>query len=130
MTSPASAWEFRAGLPCLLTHEEPALTVELTHDPTQPLYSITLRRDEPWPDAPIFSIEFENGPVISTPLHALTEGGRALSVADRGFGNVIAGLIAGGTAVAQLGDVRVPFSLNGAADPARDYAACVPPVGA
>lgn len=130
LATPATAWEFTPGLPCLLTHAEPGLEVELTHDPTQPLFSITLRRGEPWPDAPVFSIAFENGPVISTPLHALTEDGRALSVADRGFGNVIAGLVAGGTAVAQVGDVTVPFSLSGAAEPTRDYAACVPPVGA
>lgn len=130
LASTASAWEFTPGLPCILTHEEDGLEVELTHDPTQPLYAITLRRETPWPEAPVFSIAFANGPIISTPLHALTEGGRALSVADRGFGNVIAGLIAGGAAQARLGDVSVTFSLDGAAEPTELYAACQPPLGA
>lgn len=127
---PAAAWEFTPGLPCLLTHVEQGVEVELTHDPTQPLFSITLRRSEPWPDAPVFTMSFENGPTISTPWHALSEGGRALSVADRGFGNVIAGLLGGGQAEAQLGDVTETISLSGADDPTRDYAACQPPIGA
>ncbi|MCH2078377.1 MAG: hypothetical protein MK180_16130 [Rhodobacteraceae bacterium] len=130
LAGPAAAWEFTLGLPCVLTHAEPGLEVELTHDPTQPLYSITLRRDTPWPDAPVFSIAFANGPTISTPLHALSESGRAVSVADRGFGNVIAGLIAGGAAQARLGDVTATFSLDGAAGPTQDYATCQPPLGA
>ncbi|MEM8593174.1 MAG: hypothetical protein AAGF13_11680 [Pseudomonadota bacterium] len=126
LASPAAAWEFTPGATCVLEHEEAGLEVTLTHDPEQPLYSITLRRGEPWPEADVFSIAFSNGPTISTPLHAITEEGRALSVADRGFGNVIAGLIAGGTATAFLGEVAETFSLTGAAEPTRAYAECRP----
>jgi len=91
MPSTAAAWEFTPGLPCLLTHGEQELDIELTHDPLAPLYTITLRRAQPWPDGQVFSIAFEGGVTISTNRQVISEGGRALTVSDRGFGNVIVG---------------------------------------
>ena len=126
LATPATAWDFTPGLPCLLTHEEPGLEVLLTHDPTQPLYSITLTRSEPWGAGDVFSIAFDNGPMISTNWQERSADGRALTVTDAGFGNVIAGIVAGGTATAILGDDSVSFSLAGAAEPTLDYARCEP----
>ncbi|MEM1238066.1 MAG: hypothetical protein AAGI10_13945 [Pseudomonadota bacterium] len=124
--TPAATWEFTPGLPCLLTHEEPGLEVTLTHDPTQPLYSITITRQAPWAAGDVFSIAFGNGPTISTNRQEISDEGRSLTVSDRGFGNVIAGIAAGGTATATLGADSVSFSLADAAEPAFDYAACEP----
>ncbi|MEO0485946.1 MAG: hypothetical protein AAF092_08545 [Pseudomonadota bacterium] len=128
--SPAAAWDFMPGLPCLLTHSDPALDIALTHDPTQPLYTIALTRDAPWPEGESFSLAFANGITISTPFHALTNDGRTVTVADRGFGNVIIGLMSGGIATAILGPEAVPFSAIGAAEPTRAFAACTPPPAA
>ncbi|MEM9438222.1 MAG: hypothetical protein AAGA15_14385, partial [Pseudomonadota bacterium] len=88
LASPAAAWEFTPGPPCLLTHAEQGIEVELTHDPSAPLFTITLRRAEPWPEGGVFSISFAGGATISTDRQTLSDGGRALTVADRGFGNV------------------------------------------
>ena len=126
LATPAAAWDFAPGLPCLLTHEEPGLEVLLTHDPTQPLYSITLTRSQPWGAGDVFSIAFDNGPTISTSRQERSADGRALTVSDAGFGNVIAGIIAGGTATAILGDDSVSFSLSDAAEPTLNYARCEP----
>ncbi|MEL6913723.1 MAG: hypothetical protein AAFP13_04425 [Pseudomonadota bacterium] len=123
---PAAAWDFTAGTPCTLTHAEPPLEVILTHDPAAPLYTITLRRSEPWPVGGIFSITFEGGITISTNRHVLSEAGRALTVADRGFGNVIDGMVTSPRAIARLEGVEERFSLTGAAEPARALEACQP----
>ncbi|MEL7300519.1 MAG: hypothetical protein AAFM92_09075 [Pseudomonadota bacterium] len=123
---PAAAWDFTAGAPCTLTHAEPPLEVVLTHDPATPLFTITLRRTEPWPVGGIFSITFEGGMTISTNRQILSEEGRALTVADRGFGNVIDGMAGAPGAIARLGDVEERFSLAGAAEPARALEACQP----
>ncbi|MEM6727040.1 MAG: hypothetical protein AAF618_00945 [Pseudomonadota bacterium] len=130
LASPAAAWDFTPGDICLLGDVQGGLSIELTHDPSQPLYSITLRRDTPWPEAPVFGIAFANGPTITTNRHVLSEGGQALTVTDRGFGNVIDGLAAGGTALALVGDDVEEFSLEGAAEPAEAFAACKPFVAA
>ena len=124
--SPVGAWEFTPGLPCLLTHAQPDIAVELTHDPTQPLFSITLTRNEPWPTADVFSLRFEGsaGLTISTNRHQLGNGGRSLTVTDRGFGNVLAGLSLNQTAIALIGDQAVAFSLQGAAPPTEAFRAC------
>lgn len=126
MPSTAAAWEFTPGLPCLLTHGEQELDIELTHDPLAPLYTITLRRAQPWPDGQVFSIAFEGGVTISTNRQVISEGGRALTVSDRGFGNVIVGFATSARATARFGDVSETFSLNGAANPVRDFALCAP----
>ena len=123
---PAAAWDFTPGLPCRLSHDAAAAQVELTYDPTQPLYTITLRRTEPWPDAPVFSLRFD-GPdplTISTTRHVLSDGGRALTVTDTGFGNVLDGLQFNRTATALIGGEEIAVPLDGAADPVAAFRLC------
>ena len=126
LPTPALGWEFTPGLPCRLTHESPDARVELTHDPMAPLYTITITRDAPWPEAPAFAMRFD-GPAalsIGTDRHVLSQDGRALTVTDRGFGNVLDGLQYNTTAWAIAGDVAVPFALDGAAAPVAAFRAC------
>jgi len=123
---PAAAWDFTPGLPCRLIHDAAAAQVELTYDPTQPLYTITLRRPAPWPDAPVFSLRFD-GPApltISTNRHVLSDGGRALTVTDTGFGNVLDGLQFNRTATALIGGEEITVSLDGAAEPVAAFRLC------
>lgn len=127
----AHAWEFTPGLPCLLTHSDPQAEIELTYDPTQPLYSITITRPEPWPSAQVFSMRFtgQNTIAISTDRHRLSADGRALTVTDRGFGNVLNGLQFNTTVEALLGDAYVAASLAGAAEPVAAFRLCQPQPG-
>ena len=124
--TPAPAWEFTPGLPCILSHAEPGLDVTLTHDPTKPLFSITLTRPDPWPRADTFAIRFDgpSGLTITTNRHVLSDGGRSLTVTDTGFGNVLAGLALNTTAVALIGDQAVGFGLAGAAAPVEAFRDC------
>jgi hypothetical protein len=112
----APAWEARMGAVCELTHDEAGGDVRVTYDPAVPEYTITIRRAEgAWPEGPIFVIRFDGGRAltIQTDRHALSEGGTALTVTDRGFGNVLDGLQFNETATALLGDTALPFSLTG-----------------
>jgi hypothetical protein len=132
LSSPAAAWEFTPGLPCLLTHETAEAEIELTYDPTKPLYSITIVRQEPWPRAEVFSMRFD-GPArltISTTRHALSRDGRSLVVVDTGFGNVLNGLQFNDTATAIIGDTAVRFPLADAAEPVAAFRLCQPMPGA
>ena len=124
--SPALAWDFTPGTPCLLTHDTPQAHVELTYDPTGPLYSITVTLPEPWPEAPSFGMRFDGpqGRVIGTDQHQLSNDGRSLTVTDRGFGNVLDGLQFNHTATAQSGDISVTFPLDGASEPVAAFRAC------
>ncbi|MEO0371331.1 MAG: hypothetical protein AAF231_07735 [Pseudomonadota bacterium] len=125
-TTPAYAWDFTAGMPCLLTHEAAAFQLQLTYDPTQPLYSITVTLPEPWPDADAFAMSFDGpqGRVIGTDQHQLGNNGRSLTVTDKGFGNVLDGLQFNHTATAQSGDIAITFPLDGAAEPVAAFRAC------
>lgn len=128
--APAQAWEFTPGPPCLLTHDTGQAQVELTYDPTQPLYTITVTRPQPWPDAPIFKMRFV-GPQwseIGTGRHVLSEDRRSITVMDRGFGNVLNGLEYNVSAHAILGEAEVVFPLDGAAEPVQKFRACDVPV--
>lgn len=122
----ASAWEFTPGTPCLLTHETDISSVELTFDPTGPLYSISLTQAAPFVDAPIFSMQFAGQqPIsISTDRHQLSNEGRTVTVVDRGFGNVLNGLQFNHTATATLGTQVMSFNLADAADPVAAFRAC------
>lgn len=128
----APAWEFTPGLPCRLTHETSEVAVELTHDPTQPLYSIRLTRRVPWTPGPVFSMDFSgDAPLsIATDRHRLSADGSGLTVTDRGFGNVLRGLALNETAVAILSDQRVEIPLNGAAEPVEKFRRCEARAGA
>ena len=123
---PAAAWDFTPGLPCVLRHDTGAARVELTYDPTQPLYTISVSRSAPLPDAPVFAIRFDGdaGQTISTNRHVLSDGGRTLTVTDTGFGNVLDGLQFNRTATALIGGEEIAFPLAGAADPVAAFRAC------
>ena len=126
--TPAAAWEFTPNPVCTLRHAGAEAGVVVTHDPreAQP-YAITLTRpDTAWPEGPVFTLTFE-GPrplTIGTDRHRLTGGGTALTVTDRGFGNVLDGLQFCDRAVARLGEAAVAVSLTGAAGPVEAFRAC------
>ncbi|MFK7763665.1 MAG: hypothetical protein AB8B62_10410 [Roseobacter sp.] len=122
----AQAWDFTPGLPCVLTHETSTAEIELTFDPTVPLYSITVTRDAPWPQSATFAMRFEgsNSLSISTNRQQFNADRRALTVTDRGFGNVLDGLQYNDQAIASLGDVEVAFPLEDAADAVAAFRQC------
>jgi hypothetical protein len=127
LASPAAAWEFTPTPVCTLSHATPDASVTITYDPRQPEpYAIRIARSAPWPEAPVFSIDYA-GPralAISTTRHRLSDGGTTVTVTDEGFGNVLDGLEFNTTATAILGDARVPVPLDGAAGPVQDFRAC------
>lgn len=122
----SQAWEFTPGLPCLLTHEFGSVSVELTYDPTAPLYTISVTQAAPFTPAPIFSIRFVGkAPLtISTDRHRFSNDGRTLTVQDRGFGNVLNGLQFNEVAAAMLGAQVIPIPLDGAAGPVAAFRDC------
>ena len=126
MATPGLAWDFTPGTPCRLTHETETARVELTFDPSAPLYSITVSQTAPLPDAPVFAMRFD-GPVgltISTNRHTLSGDGLSVTVEDVGFGNVLNGLQFNQTATALLGGSEIAFPLAGAAGPVAAFRAC------
>jgi hypothetical protein len=127
LTAPAQAWQAgQDGAICTLTHSEDGVDVRLTHDPGPPLWTITVTGSEAWPEAPVFAIAFEGAAAltISTDRHSLSTDGLALSVADRGFGNVLAGLSGNARAVFLAGSAELSVSLEGAAPEVAAFEAC------
>lgn len=124
--TPAFAWEFTSGLPCVLTHETEQAQIELTYDPIAPLYTVTVTLSEPWPEARLFEMRFDGpqGRRIGTDRHRLSNNGRSLTVEDRGFGNVLDGLQFNFTATAIAGDSNVSFSLENAAKAVAEFRNC------
>lgn len=128
IASPVAAWEF-APLPvCTLWHEEAALSVRVTFDPSlQEAYAIALTRTgAAWPPSPSFAIRFD-GPAaltIGTDRHRLSEDGGTLTVSDSSFGNVLDGIEFNDIATAAAGAVSVPFTLDGAAPEVRAFRDC------
>lgn len=125
---PAIAWQAdRAGMLCTLTDDSGQ--VVLTHDPSGPAYTITVTRPDPWPDATSFGIAFEGGTeiTITTDRHQRSADGRAITVTDRGFGNVLAGLSQNATATIFSGDARLSVPLSGAAPEVAVFEACEAP---
>ena len=129
LATAAPAWEFTPGLPCRLSHDTPQARMELTYDPTGPLYTITITRSAPWPDAAAFGMRFDGprGRSIGTDRHRLSADGRSLTVVDTGFGNVLDGLQYNHTATALSGDTALSFPLEGAAGPVAAFRACEGP---
>lgn len=125
--APAQAWEAGVeGRICTLEHSGAQGEVRLTYDPSLPRYTISIRRAEPWPEAAVFAMRFY-GPranMISTTRHVLSEGGRTLTVTDRGFGNVLDGLEFNAAALAVAGAANVAVSLEGAAPEVAAFRAC------
>ncbi|WP_300037142.1 hypothetical protein [uncultured Roseobacter sp.] len=129
--APATAWEFTPGLPCVLSHRTPAAEIELTYDPTGPLYTVTVRQADPFDSAPVFAMQFDGAlPIsIATDRHMPSRDGRSVTVTDRGFGNVLNGLQYNETVTATLGSARLDFALDGAAEPVAAFRACQPEAG-
>lgn len=130
---PASAWQATLGPVCTLEHETETAQIRLTYDPAQPLYTIAItRKGAAWPTAPAFEMEFL-GPAplrIGTDRQALSDGGRTLTVSDRGFGNVLNGLQFNAQARAISGGVTETIPLAGAAAPVQAFRDCPPFTGA
>lgn len=127
LSTPAAAWQAGfEGQICTLTHTGDNAALRLTYDPAGPLYTITLTRAAPWPDAPVFSLQFDGpaGLTISTNRHVLSNGNLSLTVTDTGFGNVLNGLQFNTTATALIGDLAVPVSLAGAEAPVAAFRTC------
>jgi len=124
--SPASAWDFTPAPVCTLFLEREDFSVVVTYDAGAGEYAIVLRRIDPWPTDPVFAIRFEGprGLTISTSRHRLTEGGRALTVVDRGFGNVLDGLQFNHTATAFTGGATLEVPLRNAAPAVEEFRAC------
>jgi len=124
---PRDAWEFSPLPICPPPHTRPAAAVTVTYDPGTLDYAITLRRPAPWPIAPSFAIQFD-GPrplTITTGRHQLSEAGRALTVTDKGFGNVLNGLAGNRMATAITGDAALTFPLQGAAPKVQAFRDCL-----
>jgi hypothetical protein len=122
LASPAAAWEFTPVPICTMFHEGAEMAVTVTYDPALQEYAIHLSREGGWPEAGVFALRFEGprGLTISTDRHQINpDDPRTLTVRDRGFGNVLDGMTFNTQAVAVIGGVEVPISLDGAA-PAVD----------
>lgn len=122
--APARAWEFSPSPICTLSHVEASAGVTVTYDHATALYAIAVTRAGGWPDAPVFSMSFEGvrPNTISTPNHQTA--GDTLTVSDTGFGNVLNGLEFNSSATAFTDTAAASVSLEGAADPVRQFRAC------
>ena len=121
----ASAWEARYSDICEIVHSGPEGDVRVTYDPFDKLYGITITTPEPWPGGTEFAIRYgETGLRIATNRHVLSEGWRALTVTDPGFGNVLHGLETARTATATLGGTDATFDLTGAPAAVAAFRAC------
>lgn len=129
LSSPAAAWEFSPLPVCTLTHDTGEVQLRITRDPAlaEP-YAIRITRALPWPEGPVLAIRYDGGRalVIQTTRHVLSDGGRSVTVTDRGFGNVLDGLEYNATATATLGDAAAVLSLDGAAPAVRAFRDCRP----
>jgi hypothetical protein len=133
LASPAAAWQATLGPVCTLEHETPSAHILLTHDPAQPLYTLTItRKSAPWPSAPTFGMTFEGTSPLSigTDRHSLSPDGHALTVTDRGFGNVLNGLQFNRTARATSGGASEALPLTDAAPAVQAFRDCPPFTGA
>lgn len=128
LSTPALAWE--AGLDgplCTLEHGQDGAQMRLTYNPAGPLYTITVTSPQAWMDSPYFGIQFQ-GPspnIITTDRHTLSDNRDALSVSDRGFGNILSGLSDNESAVAFTPSASIAFDLEGAAPAVATFEACV-----
>lgn len=124
------AWEVSSDGPiCLLTHATDEAMITVSHDPRQgDPYAIELMRNgDIWIEASTFFIRFD-GPnllTISTSRYVLSDDRQSLRVADKGFGNVLAGMAQNFVGVAVLGGKSVLIPLAGAAPKVAAFEACV-----
>ncbi|MEM8579056.1 MAG: hypothetical protein AAGF60_14500 [Pseudomonadota bacterium] len=123
LAAPAHAWEFSPTPICTLSYNEAEADVVVTYDPATRLYAIAITTPQGWPDAPAFSIRFSRASTISSARHSVT--GNTIRVEDVGFGNVLSGIEAGGTATAFTQTAAATFSLKGAAEPVQRFRDCI-----
>ncbi len=129
VATPAAAQFWDSGIEdglCTLYSTDAGQSVVITYDPALPLYTLTVTRDIPWPDAPGFGIAFTGGQelTITTNRQAYAEDGRSLIVSDRGFGNVLLGLARNTDARFFSGPDALLMALDGAAEAVADFVAC------
>lgn len=124
---PAAAWDFTPVPVCTIAHDTATARWTVTYDPSTGIYAIAITRtDGIWPDAPLFGIRFD-GPgalTITTDRQTLTNGGTTLTVTDRGFGNVLAGLERNATATATTGTTSETVALGGVAAAVAAFRDC------
>ena len=124
LTSPVSAWEAKSRTICTLSHSEPGAEVVVTYDPTVSIYAISVSGNVAWIDAPVFGLTFNGKSPLTITTNRQMLDGRAVTVTDRGFGNVLNGLQFNTTATATLGAQSVTVSLEGAAPEVDAFRAC------
>lgn len=127
LATPAAAWDFSPLPICTMSRQSDGAETIVTYDPAIQEYAIHITLDGAiWPPSDVFAIRFEGGRglTISTGRHVIDEGGARLTVRDRGFGNVLAGLEANAVAIAVLGDRAITVPLDGAAEAVADFRAC------
>lgn len=127
LAAPVFAWDVTTTPDlCILSHDTDGASVQLTFRPSAPEYTITITSPSPWPEADQFAMQFDGAQpnVISTDQQVLTPDALALSVSDRGFGNVLDGLQYNDTATAMSGGVTVTIPLDGAAPAVAAFRAC------
>jgi hypothetical protein len=125
----ARAWDFAATPLCTLADRTDRQATVLQFDPgaDQP-WSITMTlQDGTWPAAPGLTMAFLGGQelVIGTDRHILSDGARSVTVRDRGFDNVIAGLAQNQVAIATMGDRVMEIPLAGIAGPLQQFLDCL-----
>lgn len=125
LATPVSAWEhsFENGI-CRLDHTEPGAEVLVSYTPAQGLYAITVTQPAAWMPSLLFSIDFNGSRSLSISTDRQIYEGSALTVTDRGFGNVLDGLEFNDTATVRLGDQILTVSLEGAAPEVRKFRDC------
>lgn len=124
---PAPAWEVgRMGTICTLS--DASGDIVLTHDPSGPVYTITVRRDDAWPAVAVFGITFlgQDSLTITTDRHMRAPDGLSITVTDRGFGNLLAGMRGNDSATIFAGPVSKTISLAGASPAVDAFEDCAP----
>ncbi|SLN67363.1 hypothetical protein TRL7639_03877 [Falsiruegeria litorea R37] len=125
--TPALGWHATQGDVCTLSHDTEEAQIFLTHDPSKPLYTLTVTlKAHTWATSPWFAMRFDGSdPIeIATARHALSKDRFDLTAADTGFGNVLDGLEFNDTAMAFTQTQTVYFPLKGAAPEVRKFRNC------
>lgn len=122
-----AAWQMRDTPICTLSHTGAEAEIVITYDPRLPEYRLVVTLDpDKWDNSPTFGMVF-NGPRslrIGTDRHQLSADRHDLSVADRGFGNVLDGLEFNDRAIAATAGTSVNFDLTDAAPAVRAFRDC------
>ena len=120
----AAAWEFSPAPICTLSHAEAGAELVITHDPGLQEYRLDVTRPGAWAASPTFGMAFQGGRgfSIGTDRHAIA--GDTLTVRDSGFGNVLYGLEYNASAAAFTASQFIEVSLDGAAEPVRQFRDC------